>query len=218
MIAMSRSQRSKAELGMIFVKDSDAWKYLRCLKVVILIPIFILVTCLSSCTSTRYITQTKRSVVEQLLLTKSVKKALDKIDGLEIQGSKIYVEITSLATEEETYLKKAVSLWCLEKGALVLEEKDKADYIASVLVKSLATDRFNTALGIPSLPVPLTGIFTPQIDILGRDRQKGYTEMEIILYSISTGQFSQKTKPLIGKTHFTNYKVFFIPINRNNIF
>lgn len=201
---------------MVFAKDSNAGKCLRCLKVVI--PIFILATCMSSCTTTRYITQTRRSVVEQLLLTKSVEQALAKIDGLEIEGSKIYVETTSLATEEETYLKKALSLWCVENGAVVVEEKERADYIASVLAKSLATDRFKTAFGIPSLPVPLTGVFTPEIDILGRDRQKGYTEIEITLHSASTGQFGQKTEPLIGEAHFTTYTIFFIPINRNNIF
>lgn len=201
---------------MIFRKKPDAWKSLWYSKIVILI--LVLATFPSSCTTTGYLTQTKRSVVEQLLLTKSVDKAIAKIDNLEIEGSKIYIEISSLAVEEETYLKKAVSIWCLEKGAVVVEEKDKADYIASVLVKSLATDRFKTALGVPSLPVPFTGVSTPEIDILGRDRQRGYTEMEIILYSAATGQFSQKTKPVIGKTHFTTYTVLLIPIKRNNIF
>ncbi len=99
-----------------------------------------------------------------------------------------------------------------------MEEKDKADYIASALIKSLATDRSKTGIGIPSLPVPLVGVFTPEIDILARDRQRGYTEMEITLYSAATGQFSQRTKPLIGKTHSTTYTVFLILIRCNNIF
>ncbi|KPJ64466.1 MAG: hypothetical protein AMJ45_05670 [Syntrophobacter sp. DG_60] len=202
---------------MISTKDYNPWKYLWCLKIVILISI--LVIFLPSCSTTRYITETKRSAIEQLLLTKSVERAIGDVFWVEIKGSKIYIETASLATEEENYLKKAVSLWCLEKGAVVVEDKNKADYIASVLVKSLGTDRIDTVyLGIPSLPVPLTGISTPEIDILGSRRQKGYTELEIILYSASTGQFVQKTKPLIGKTHFSTYKIFLIPIRRNNIF
>lgn len=202
---------------MISTKDYKPWKYLWCLKIAILI--FVLTIFLPSCSTTRYITETKRSAIEQLLLTKSVDKAMGDVFWVEIKDSKIYIETTSLATEEENYLKKAVSLWCLEKGAVVVEDKSKADYIASVLVKSLGTDRINTVyLGIPSLPVPLTGISTPEIDILGSRRQKGYTELEIILYSSSTGQFVQKTKPLIGKTHFSTYKIFLIPIRRNNIF
>jgi len=199
------------------MRNSDRVKiYLWYFKISILIFLCIF---LSSCSTTRYITQTKRSVIEQLLLTKSIDNALSNINGIEIKGLKIYIETVSLVAEEENYLKKAISLWCLEKGAVIVEEKNKADYIASVLVKSLGTDRVkNVLMGLPSLPMPFTGIATPQIDLIAIDSQKGYTEMEIVLYSAQTKQFIHKTKPLVGKTHFSTYKIFLIPVNRNNIF
>ena len=174
---------------------------------------------LSACSTTRYITQTKRSVIEQLLLTKSIDKAIAKIDSLGIPGSKVYIEIVSLAPAEENYLRKQVSLWFLQNKAVVVETKDKADYIASILVKSVGTDKIDTNyLGIPSLPVPFVGIFTPEVEILTTKHQKGYTEMQITLCYASTGEFIYKTKPLIGKTHFSTYKIFLIPIRQDDIF
>ena len=196
-------------------KDCEISEYSTYFKIVILILGFFL----SSCSTTRYITQTKRSVIEQLLLTKSIDKAVAKIDGFKIQGSKVYIEIVSLAPAEENYLRKAVSLWFLQNKAVVVETKDKADYIASILVKSVGTDKIDTNyLGIPSLPVPFVGIFTPEVEILASKHQKGYTEMQITLCYASTGEFIYKTKPLIGKTHFSTYKIFLIPIRQDDIF
>ena len=196
-------------------KNYEISKYSTYFKIVILILGFFL----SSCSTTRHITQTKRSVIEQLLLTKSIDKAVAKIDGFKIQGSKVYIEIVSLAPAEENYLRKAVSLWFLQNKAVVVETKDKADYIASILVKSVGTDKIDTNyLGIPSLPVPFVGIFTPEVEILTTKHQKGYTEMQITLCYASTGEFIYKTKPLIGKTHFSTYKIFLIPIRQDDIF
>ncbi len=197
------------------LKNYEISKYSPYFKIVILILGFFL----SACSTTRYITQTKRSVIEQLLLTKSIDKAVAKIDSLKIQGSKVYIEIVSLAPAEENYLRKAVSLWFLQNKAVVVETKDKADYIASIVVKSVGTDTIDTNyLGIPSLPVPLVGILTPEVEILASKHQKGYTEMQIALCDASTGEFIYKTKPLIGQTHFSTYKIFLIPIRQNDIF
>ncbi|KPJ64292.1 MAG: hypothetical protein AMJ45_06095 [Syntrophobacter sp. DG_60] len=173
---------------------------------------------LSSCTSTRYITHTKRSGVEQLLVTKAIDRAVAKIDNLHISGSRIFFEIASLAPEEEAYLKKALTHWFLENGAIMVDDRNEADLIASVLVKCVSTDRFEAGFGIPSIPIPLAGVVTPKIDIFGIKRQKGYSEMEIAIYSSGTGKFKQKTDSLIGKARFDTYTILLIPVPSNNIY
>jgi len=188
-------------------------------RILIVIQGFIIILFfLCSCTSTRYITQTKRSGIEQLLVTKAVDRAVAKIDNLHISGSRVFIEIASLASDEEAYLKKALTHWFLENGAIVVDDKNEADLIASVLVKCLSTDKFDTGLGIPSIPIPLTGVVTPKIDIFGMNRQKGYNEMEITIYSEKTGKFEQKTDSLIGKTRFDIFTILLIPISSNNIY
>ena len=188
------------------------------IKGVSIISFIIIFSFLSSCTSTRYITQTKRSGVEQLLITRAIDRSLAKIDNLHVNGSRVFVDITSLAPDEAVYLKGALTQWFLENGATVVDKRGKADLIASVLVKCVGTDRIEAGLSIPSLPVPFTGIFTPKVNILTIDRQKGYSEMDIIIYSAKTGKFKQKVDSLIGKARFDIFTILLIPVPSSNIY
>ncbi|MDL1955472.1 MAG: hypothetical protein LWW95_00250 [Candidatus Desulfofervidus auxilii] len=183
-------------------------------KSYILIFIFIF----SSCTITRYVTETERSGVEQLLISKSIDRAIEKINEFPVKNIKIYIDIASLAPKEEIYLKKALSHWFLKKGAIIVENKKEADLIASILVKCIGTDRLEATFGVPSLPIPFTGIMTPHVDILAMDKQKGYSEIEIVFYSTKSGNFRKKTDSLVGQANFNVFKIFLIPIYRNNIY
>ena len=192
-------------------------------KISLILKLWLCIFCLSlleACSTTHYVAQTKRSLVEQLLLTKAVDKAIDKLDThLNLAKKKVYIDTASLAPDEEGYLKKAIALWCIERGAIVVDKKEEADYVVAVLVKSLGTDQIKSVLmGIPSLPIPFTNTTTPQINLLVADRQKGYTEMEIMFYDSHTGKVLLKTKPLVGKTFFGLYKIFILPITREDIF
>ncbi len=178
------------------------------------------VSFLEACSTTHYVTQSKRSLVEQLLLTKAVDKAIDKLDThLNLTEKKVYIDTASLAPDEEGYLKKAIALWCVEKGAIVVDKKEEADYVVAALVKSLGTDQIKSILiGLPPLPIPFTNTTTPQINLLVADRQKGYTEMEVVFYDPHTGKVFLKTRPLVGKTFFGLYKILILPITQEDIF
>lgn len=146
---------------------------------------------LSSCTSTRYVTQTKRSGIEQLLVTKAIDRAIAKIDNLHINGCRVFFEIASLAKDQEAYLKKALTHWFLENGAIVVDERNQADLIASVLVKCAGTDRFEAGLAIPSLPVPFTSILTPKINILTLIGKRGAMRWRLLFIHQKQGNFKK---------------------------
>jgi hypothetical protein len=172
---------------------------------------------LCACTSKRYFTETERSVIEQLLLTKSADQIKEKININVVKGTKVFVDVFSLVPEDEPYLKGTISLWFLENGATIVEEKNEADYTASVLVKTFGTDSYKKGLGIPEFPVPIVGVSIPPIDLLTWEKKRGHTEVEIVLCDVRRGKFKQKTTPLIGKSHFSTYTILLIPISRNNI-
>ena len=179
---------------------------------------FTVILSLISCTSTRYITQTQRSAVEQLLVAKSIDRAVEKADDLSICNTKVFIELASLAKEEEVYIKRALSHWFLEKGAIVVEDKKEAELIASALVKCVGTDRLESDFGLPSIPIPISGMTTPPLNILRLDRQKGVSEMEIVLYSANSKDFKQKTKVLVGEASYNYIKIILIPLYWNNIY
>jgi hypothetical protein len=170
---------------------------------------------LSACATTPHITYTKKSGVEQLLVAKAVDRALCK-ENLNLKGGRIFIEVSSLMRKENAYFKKALEHQFLKKGALITEDKKEADLIASLLVKCAGTDGKQFSFGVPTLYVPLINISTPQISIFSGSTQKGYAEIDLILFSLDQGM-KEKVGPLIGKSYFNKYTILFIPITSEDI-
>jgi hypothetical protein len=141
---------------------------------------------LPACASTPHTTYTKKSGVEPLLVARAVDRALDE-ETLYLRGVKMFVDVASLTSEENAYFKKALVHQFLKKGALVTEDRKEADLVASLLVKSAGTDGKQFFFGIPSLPLPLTSLSTPQINVVSGSTQKGYAQIDLVLFSASQG-------------------------------
>jgi hypothetical protein len=171
---------------------------------------------LPACASTPHITYTKKSGVEQLLVARAVDRALGG-ETLTLEGAKIFVDVASLTPKVNGYFKKALVHQFLEKGALVTDDRKEADLIASLLVKSAGTDGKEFFFGIPSLPVPLTTLSTPQINLVSGTTQRGYAEIDLVLFSVHHG-LKEKTAPLIGKSYFKEYMILFIPVTHEDIY
>jgi hypothetical protein len=170
---------------------------------------------LPACASTPYITHTKKSGVEQLLVSRAVDRALSR-ETLNLEGARIFIDVASLTPKENGYFKKALAHQFLKKGGLVTEDKKEADLVASLLVKSAGTDGKQFFFGIPPLPVPLVNLTTPQLSIFSGSIQKGYAEIDLILFSANRGM-KEKATPLIGKSYFKKYTILFVPITYEDI-
>jgi hypothetical protein len=88
--------------------------------------VVILFLILSACSSIRHLIYSEKSGLQQLLVSKAIEGALQGA-ALDIEESKIFVEMASLTWEEDAYFKKAVSHWLLKKKALLPREKREAD-------------------------------------------------------------------------------------------
>ncbi len=171
---------------------------------------------LSSCTHTYHYTYTKKSGIEQLLVTKAVDEAFQMMSA-DIKGSKVFVDVACLMKDEQSYIRKAFTHWFLEAGVFVSEHPPDADYIVSVLVKIAGTDADRIWLGIPSIPVPLAmGVTTPALTIYSRMIQEGRVEMEVVIYSANAG-IKEKIHSLKGNSYYKKYTFFFVPYTRKDI-
>jgi hypothetical protein len=153
--------------------------------------------------------------VEQLLVAKAVDRALCG-ESLNLEGARIFIDVASLTRKENGYFKKALAHQFLKKGGLVTEDKKEADLVASLLVKCAGTDGEQFFFGIPSLPIPLVNLSTPQLSIFSGSEQKGYAEIELVLFSADQGMKETATS-LIGKSYFKKYTILFIPITYEDI-
>jgi len=171
---------------------------------------------LSSCTHTYHFTYTKKSGIEQLLVTKAVDEAIQMMT-VDIKGSKVFVDVACLMRDEQSYIRKALSHWFLDAGAFVSEYSWDADYIVSVLVKVAGTDGDEVSIGIPSIPIPLTiSLTTPALTLFSKMIQEGRVEMEVVIYS-ARGGVKEKLPSLKGNSYFKKYIIFFVPYTRKDI-
>ncbi len=171
---------------------------------------------LSSCTHTYQYTYTKKSGIEQLLVTKAVDEAFQMMP-VDMKGSKVFVDVACLMRDEQSYIRKAFTHWLLDAGVFISEYPWDADYIASVLVKVAGTDGDQFSLGVPSIPIPLTvSVTTPALSIFSQMVQEGRVEMEVVIYSAQAG-IKEKIFSLKGNSYYKKYIIFFVPFTRKNI-
>jgi hypothetical protein len=171
---------------------------------------------LSSCTHTYQFTYTKKSGIEQLLVTKAVDEAIQRMT-VDIKGSKVFVDASCLMRDEQSYIKKAFEHWFLNGGVSIAEYSWDADYIVSVLVRVAGTDGDQFFLGVPSIPIPLaTNISTPALTIFSGMIQEGRVEMEVMIYSAKEG-LKEKIPSLNGKSYYKKYVILFVPFTSKDI-
>ena len=162
---------------------------------------------LSSCTHTYQSSYTKKSGIEQLLVTKAVDEAFQMMT-VDMKGSKVFVDVACLMKDEQSYIRKAFTHWFLDAGVFVSEYPWDADYIVSVLVKVAGTDGDQVLLGVPSIPIPLTiGLATPALTLFSRIIQEGRVEMEVMIYSAKAG-IKEKIPCLRGNSYHKKYIIF----------
>jgi hypothetical protein len=175
-----------------------------------------IVLTLFSCTHAYQFTYTKKSAIEQLLVTKAVDEAVQMMT-VDMKGSKVFVDVACLMRDEQSYIRKAFTHWFLDAGVLVSEYPWDADYVVSVLVKVAGTDGDQVSFGVPSIPIPLTiSVTTPALTIFAQMIQEGRVEMEIMIYS-AKGGIKEKIPSLKGSSYYKKYVILFVPFTQKNI-
>ncbi len=170
----------------------------------------------SSCTHTYQFTYTKKSGIEQLLVTKAVDEAVQKMTA-DIRGSKVFIDVACLMKDERSYIEKAFAHRFLGGGVFLADYPWDADYIVSVLVKVAGTDGEQYLLGVPAIPLPLTvSVTTPALTIFGETVQEGRAEMEVMIYSAKDG-LKEAIPSLKGGSYYKKYVILFVPYTKKDI-
>ncbi|MCB0359122.1 MAG: hypothetical protein KDD44_05790 [Bdellovibrionales bacterium] len=170
---------------------------------------------LSGCAVTR-VTTTKRTAVEQALLSESARSAIRSISLDEIKHKRVFVapfaglEAASVAVTlpanqlpettanpiEPGYLSSALIEKLAEDGASIVQTADEADVLIFPRLDYHGIDDAKSLLGVPSVPIPVPGaetLQTPEIALLGKYGQ--YARSKISLYSIDkqSGKFLERS-------------------------
>ncbi len=147
-----------------------------------LICLFLLVmSFLTGCTS-RTISNTPRTAIEQLLLSAAVDKAVLKFQMPELEGKKVCLDFTHLQSYDSEYVKSAVLNRIAQNGAVIIEKSEEADFIIQVSSGGVGNEYKETLVGIPAIPVPGSPMSMPELALWKKVEQDGMAKFLIAVY------------------------------------
>lgn len=160
-----------------------------------LITTALLALYLAGC-STRAVSNTPRTAVEQMLLSAAVDAALQKFDLPEVKGKTVYVDTANLTGTDADYMKVAVRARFAQIGALLTNAPDTAEFTAEIASGCLGTEYKSFLIGIPSIPVPGSPVPTPEASIFRKVEQTGIMKFLIFVHAkgrfVALGQYYAK--------------------------
>ena len=154
---------------------------MRCLTLAVLILIH-----LTGC-STRTVSNSPRTAIEQMLLSTAVDAALEKFELPEAKGKKVYIDLANLSGTDSAYMKVAVRGRFAEIGAILTNTEGDAELTAEVASGCLGTEYKSFIIGLPSVPVPGSVIPTPEASVFRNVEQTGI--MKFLIFVHARGKF-----------------------------
>ena len=138
----------------------------------------LLVILMTGCGTTR-MTDSQRAATEMLLVSQAADNAVAQIDFSPLVGKTVYLDATGIEKEviDRGYLVSIVKQQLVAAGALLHEDKMRAEYIVDLRSGGLGTDRHSVLVGTPAVQLPsvLPGIPTnlPEIALVKKSDQRG---------------------------------------------
>lgn len=145
------------------------------------------------CGTTRS-TDTPRAASEMLLVSHAVDAAVARIDFAPLTGRKVFFDPQYLdGTVDRGYVVSSLRQHLMAHGALLQEDRGKADVIVEARSGGVGTDRHSILVGTPQMTVPtltlgqpLTQI--PEVALMKRTDQRGFAKLAVFAYLRGTGE------------------------------
>lgn len=153
----------------------------------------LLVIPLIGCGTTR-MTDSPRAATEMLLVSQAADNAVGQIDFSPLTNRTVYLDPSALEKEviDKGYIVSLVRQHLLAAGAMLHDDKTRAEFIVELRVGGLGTDRHSLLVGTPavSLPSVVPGIPTniPEIALMKKNDQRGVAKVAVFAYSRITGR------------------------------
>ena len=148
---------------------------------------------LAGCGTTR-MTDSPRAATEMLLVSQAADNAVAQIDFSPLAGRTVFLDPSGVSDKDvdRGYLMSLVRQQLVAAGALIYDDKTRADYIVDLRAGALGTDRHSMLLGTPAVQLPtiLPGLPTnlPEIALMKKNDQRGVAKVAVFAYNRITGR------------------------------
>jgi hypothetical protein len=129
-----------------------------------------------------------------LLVSQAADNAVAQIDFSPLSGKTVFLDATGIEKEviDKGYLVSLVRQQLVGGGALLQDEKSRAEYVVDLRVGGLGTDRHSVLVGTPAVQLPsvVPGIPTnlPEIALMKKSDQRGVAKVAVFAYNRITGR------------------------------
>lgn len=172
----------------------------------------ILILCavlLAGCAVTTQVTNTQRSSIEQLLLVRSLERALAASNAQEFKGKTVTVDFYGL-TPDRDFAREFVTAWLQAQQVQVVTDPKEAQLHLKVFAPVLAVDQGQSFVGAPSFTVPFIGFAVPEISIFKDVRHTGHAEVEIYTIDADSGKFLDRSPTATGNAQYDDYTILIV--------
>ena len=178
----------------------------------LLLWLFVLV--IGGCATIR-VTDPPRTADEEYLENVASKLAVDQISATVLRDRKVYVDPEYLTSstqpsDEQQYLLGELRAKLLLSGVRLVAYRDKAEVIMEVRSQGISVNHIEFLLGLPASSIG--GIFTggiasqtPELSIIKRTQQHGFSSIAYIAYWADSGEVVAASGPFIGRTIRDDY-------------
>ena len=173
---------------------------------------------LVGCTTTQRTTQSKRTAVEQLLISESILRSLPKKSNEPLpipSGSTVTLNTSGHKdrpdlTPDHDLLQEILAGWFGQQGYLIQKDKKNAKYRADIIVSAIGTEEDKTFIGLPPVNSQIIPFSLPELAIYKSENQTGYVKFNINFFEVLTGKFIGSSPNFIADSYHNNYTVLLL--------
>ena len=170
-------------------------------------------SCFVGCSTLRT-TDPSRTATEQFLLNEASRRSVEQLSAAPLRDRLVYVDDAYIvrgeyAPAELLFVIAELRSRFLEAGARMTTERSKAEVIVEARVVGVGIDRLESLFGLPStaLPEGMSGgategvpLLTPELAIVKRLRQDGFTSVAYVAYWRDSGEIVTSSGPFVGRS------------------
>ena len=143
----------------------------------------VLAAILTAGCTTRAVSNTPRTAIEQLLLSTAVDTAFEKVNLPDLSDKKVYIDFSNLESYDSEYVKSAFKAYLAKSSPAFIDKPEEADYIINVSCGGLGNEYKDILFGIPALPIPGSPVSSPELALWKRVEQDGIAKFLITVSS-----------------------------------
>lgn len=150
---------------------------------------------------------TSRTGLEQLLISNAVDRSLDKVDFRPIAGAKVHLKTDLLDCVDKNYIILATKSRLLATQCTLADKPEDADVVVEVASGGVGTDRTETIVGTPEIPLGLMGSI-PKVNFYERNKAMGTAKLSILATDVKTKQPVINTGFALARSDHQHWTMF----------